>query len=389
MNQLDFIYKTKYMLTIMFMNLLKLLWFLPIHSNDILFISFSGKEYSDSPLFLSEYIINNYNMNVIWTIYDKLLISDKRIKTVKPNGIGFIITFLTCGTIITNNTVESYLPIRKKQILLNTWHGGGPGKTIGFRDNIVEPYFKYSAKIQNKKTTAVLSSSSFCTKEVMQKSLGFDREKIIETGLPRNDLFFKNTPCIREKVLSYFGIEKSPQIGVILYAPTFRGNSSNGNFINESEYPPLQSIAKILGHKYNKKFYILFRAHHAMKVKNVQGTISASKYPNMQELLYVVDVLITDYSSCMHDFSLMKKPVFLYTPDYEKYMAHRGFYMGIENMPFPFAKTVEQLLNNVETFDLKQYEIEVNNYLSNLGNIECGESTSKVIRWLENQWRGQ
>lgn len=66
-----------------------------------------------------------------------------------------------------------------------------------------------------------------------------------------------------------------------------------------------------------------------MKLNNIEGCISATAYPDMQDLLCAADFLITDYSSCMHDFSLMKKPVFLYVPDYIEYMKERGFYYDI------------------------------------------------------------
>jgi CDP-glycerol glycerophosphotransferase len=77
--------------------------------------------------------------------------------------------------------------------------------------------------------------------------------------------------------------------------------------------------------------------------------VNASKYDEMQELLCMADVLITDYSSSQWDFALTGKPGFLFTPDLDYYQHEdRGFYTPIDDWPFPYAKTNEELSNLIK-----------------------------------------
>ena len=63
----------------------------------------------------------------------------------------------------------------------------------------------------------------------------------------------------------------------------------------------------------------------------------------MQELLAAADMLITDYSSCIWDYSFLYRPCFLYTPDLREYLAKTGFYVDIHEWPFPICENMEDL----------------------------------------------
>ena len=110
--------------------------------------------------------------------------------------------------------------------------------------------------------------------------------------------------------------------------------------------------------------------------------INVTDYPDMQELLCASDVLITDYSSCMGDMALMRKPIFLYTPDLDEYIKDRGFYWDIHSLPFPIAGTEEEFLQNIENFDLPDYIKGVESYFLKLGTYESKDSIKKTIDWF-------
>ena len=190
-------------------------------------------------------------------------------------------------------------------------------------------------------------------------------------------------------VYDFFDIKYEKNIGIVLYAPTFRGSTSNSYFLNKEDMLSVNKCVSILEKKFNKKFVFLFRAHHVMNSDSMPGAISATEYPNMQDLLCAADVLITDYSSCMHDFCLTKKPVFLYIPDYDTYMESRGFYWDIPTMPFPYAKNQLDFEKIIYTFDSKKYIKRVEDYLHRLGNYEDGKSTCRTMGWLEDMWEKQ
>ena len=75
----------------------------------------------------------------------------------------------------------------------------------------------------------------------------------------------------------------------------------------------------------------------------------------MQELLCVSDVLITDYSSVMFDFSLSKKPCFLFATDIDDYKNDRNFYFDFRELPFLLAESNDSLAENILDFNLKSY----------------------------------
>ena len=105
----------------------------------------------------------------------------------------------------------------------------------------------------------------------------------------------------------------------------------------------------------------------------------------MQELLCASDILITDYSSCMGDMALMKKPIFLYAPDVKEYIKDRGFYWDIFTLPFPIAQSQEQFIDNIIKFDEESYCAGIDNYLKKLVSYENTVSAEKVCQWLLSQ----
>jgi CDP-glycerol glycerophosphotransferase len=131
------------------------------------------------------------------------------------------------------------------------------------------------------------------------------------------------------------------------------------------------------------KWYFLSRYHRyqddSMDIhvtgKNV---IDVCDYPDMQELLCGADVLITDYSSCVWDYSFLKRPCFLFVPDKEEYTANTGFYVSVEEWPFMQADTMEELVDNMRNYDEDLAKKEIDNHLQALGSYESGECC-KVI----------
>lgn len=376
----------RYILTVIRMTFWKLLWIRPVQTNVYIFMSYDGEQYSDSPRVLSEYIHEKKpEIKIVWAMNEKNIISEipDYVKQIGRHSFEFKKTITSAAVIVTNNSISSYIPVRRKQIFLNTWHGGSPTKTVGFCETNPNPYYKYHFSIQDNKTTAILSSSRFFSEDVVKKSFRFRKTEILELGLPKNDILFRNHKVVEEKVRKYFGLNK--ETGIVLYAPTFRGDANNSTFLNKNDMILPRECINWFEKKYCRRFVFLFRAHHTMKIANVDGSISATDYPDMQDLLCAADFLITDYSSCMHDFSLMNKPVFLYIPDYTDYMKDRGFYYDIPTMPFPYAYNRTELEKIISEFNKEKYISEVKDYHKRMGNLEDGKATERVYEWLEGR----
>lgn len=362
--------------------LIKCLWIFPIKKKRIIFTSFGG-QFSDSPKYIYEYMVKEKKYDYIWVSDSD--INENNIKTIPSHGFLFFYYCSTAKVIVTNDFLNTYYPRRPGQIIINTWHGGSPLKTVGMvgkkADDKEIKFFKHHDKIY----THFLSSSRFVTEEVFRKSFGYTG-KIIESGMPRNAVLLRTHNSQRKKVYDFYGL--SNDIDLVLYAPTFRGDANHGGFINEDEQFDISKVLSVLEKKYNKKFVFLFRAHHSFKYKLKDNkVIDASNYPDIQELLCAITVLITDYSSCMGDAALIKIPTFLYCPDLDDYRSERGFYWDIYYLPFPVSLTEKDLYKTILTFDQEQYNNAVDLYLNRLGSFENSHSDvdvgQKIIEYME------
>lgn len=139
-----------------------------------------------------------------------------------------------------------------------------------------------------------------------------------------------------------------------------------------------EQILRTLNEQSNHEFVCLLRLHpndskRCNFMKYTESVKNASSYPDMQELLSAAHILITDYSGCMFDFAISKKPVFLYVADLEKYLLEeRDLYFSFSELPFSYAKTVEELLNNIFVFDNKNYIRKCDEFFSKIGMNEDG-----------------
>ena len=116
--------------------------------------------------------------------------------------------------------------------------------------------------------------------------------------------------------------------------------------------------------------------------------IPVDRYDDFEELLMAADVLITDYSGCMYDFSFTKRPVFLYQRDIEEYRSDRDFYIPVEELPYIQAFTNEQLIDSIQAFDQVKYQKELDHFMDKMGNYDTGVAServaSRIIRIISN-----
>ena len=364
---------------------LKVFWIFKVDNNKVLFLSFNGLQYSDSPKSISDNILEkNKKIKQVWAFNNKdkfLDLEKKGIRLCELNSLNFIYHALTSKVIVVNDFINTFLPIRKKQVLLNTWHGGGSFKTVGMTSKSRSSYDPFFYKIHRKMTSAFVSSSSYFNDTVLKRSFIYSGN-ILEYGLPRNDVLFKNNLNISTKVKKHFGIKENQKI--VLYAPTHRDVATDSKFLSDPKNAiNINNCLQALNQRFGGEFCFLFRAHHIISVENLNGSsFNATDYPDMQELLYSADVLITDYSSCMWDFSLLGKPNFVFATDQNKYIDERDFFMDINDWPFPIAKDNNELSSNILNFDDKKFKSKIDKYLHDLGSFENGNATDKVTDWI-------
>ena len=385
--------KLKYLVEAICSALYKCLFVFPINKKKIVFSSFSGRQYSDSPKRISDYLLRAHPDYVqIWAFTNPESFTgniDKRIKVVKFKSLKFLFHVATCNVYVDNVEYWSILRFRKKQMVIQTWHGGGLYKRVGSDRLDVSSAELRHVENKMKRNTLFLSSCHQFTEKVIRGAFKYEG-KVLEVGLPRNDELIKEQDVselinFRKKI----GIDSNSKI--LLYAPTFR-NSLSTNLYDVQ----FDRVADALNSKFGGEWVILLRLHYyltknhlAISESQIQRVVDVTNYPDMQELLRIADVLITDYSSCMWDFSLMKKPVFIYANDIDEYCTERNFYLPIQKWPFLVSTCNDELIDSIKCFDCCQYLRQVEQHHKLLGSTETGKATENVCEAIEKHMRGE
>ena len=314
LKQNKFIY---YLYNYLFSIILKFIGlFIRMDDTLILFNSFGGAKYDDSPRAIYEYMVNNSTykeFSMVWAIDNPNLLP-KNVKYVKNNTIKFFFTALKAKYWITNSSMERGLKFKKKStIYINTWHGSIIKKIDIKNDRLVfrvsMPDYVY--------TQSQMDIDYFSEKWNYPKSI------FVLSGYPRNDELTHTSKSEIEEIKKKLNIPLNKK--VILYAPTFRDNDydKNGCYIA----PPI-TINK-WEKELSNDYILLFRAHYEInKVLNIKENNfihNVTNYPKLNDLLKISDILISDYSSIMIDYSILEKPIYCFAYDYQKYNKERGF----------------------------------------------------------------
>lgn len=377
----------------------------PIRRNRIIFNSHKGRQYVCNPRYVYEFLAQKYGdkLEYIWCLNTKVdeLQCNPSVRIVKYNSLRYFYYQMTSKVIIANLPSPCYVPRRKEQFMIDTWHGGGAYKRIGTSmpkqtslSNITKRGIKTTESSDNTKwesykayynalDTNVFLSSSKRFSEVMFESQMIPREAYMETGMPRNDIFFHNYKNIGEKAKKR--LEISSEKKVILFAPTYRGNVQN------QQYDMVLDIQKCLNaakERWGGEWVFVYRMHifsSSLAKENLpEYAVNASLYDEMQELLCMADVFITDYSSSQWDYALTRKPGFLFTPDLEYYLHEdRGFYTPIDEWAFPYAKTNEELVGLIKEYDERKHLEKVQRHLDAFGSCDDGHATERVCEVIE------
>ncbi len=365
--------------------ILHILWIFPLKKNRILLLNELSFKYGDNLKYLNEYIKKNVsdNFEVIFPLIDKKEAKDNNLRYVKPFSLLYFKFLLTSGIVITNAGGISYIPIRKKQLVINTWHGGGPYKKTGGTLFQNKWYLK-ELQMQRKNVKYMVSSCKICT-ENENKAMLYEEEACLPFGMPRNDIFFDNTLPLRNKVFKQYGLNENDKL--ILFAPTFRTNPAN--FTDSKKYHvsdiDYEKLLDALNRKFGGVWKFAIRLHPKLRNKeiDVPNALNFTTYPDMQELLYAADVVITDFSSLMWDFSLTKRPCLLYADDIDEYEREHGFYMPSKQWPYPIAKNNDELIKNIETFNLEKYQKDVEKHYEECGSYEKGTACESIFNMIK------
>lgn len=349
----------------------------PIQNNKIVVQCYGGKGYCCNPKYIvQELEQRKYPIVVVWAVTDS---EDHTIpsfvRKVKVDSPEYFEEIMTAKVIITNDALLPFNIKRKNQIVVNTWHGAGPFKRCGYDgDNEV---FAQTTGLISTLTDLFLSASQFNTK--FYKTAFHYEGAVLESGAPRNDILFHESN-IREKICKRYSIPIGKKI--VLYAPTFRGSALKESF--EHYNIGLDKVLDALQEKFNTEFVCMGRYHYLVskyiEMRDFgQSVIDVSDYIDAQELLVAADVLISDYSSIIWDFSLQKKLVLLYHNDITEYEKERGFYSSPQSWPYLIGHNTEELCSKIRMLNMEEYESDLEDFFVKYGRLDDGSATKRVV----------
>lgn len=360
---------------------------LPIQKKKIVVDNFFGRGYGDNPKYIvDELLKEDPSIDVVWLVNSRVDTTNfpAGVRTVKFGSPKAAYEYATAHIWI-DNIKNNFKGIKRSgQFYLQTWHGGIAFKKIEKAvESYLDPGYVKASKADSKETDAILSDSKWVTNSI-KENFWYDGE-ILETGFPRNDAFFNNTNEAKERVRQFYKL--APNVKIVMYAPTFRNNVKIEDQRSLYEVNGIK-IKEACEKRFGGQYVFLERVHPNIASQinlSVSDEVkSANDYPDMQDLLVAADVLITDFSSSVFDFILSKHRVFLFAKDYDNYISsERELNFNIkEDLPFSFANNEDELIQNIDNYDDKKGQKDVEKLIESFELKEDGHASERVAKIL-------
>lgn len=338
----------------------------PIDDNLVSFIVDSNKSFSGNLDFIKRELEKRGNFEFNYFYKDKFSINNLK-KLAKSHYVFLNDNFFPLA----------FMNFNKDTTVVQLWHAPGAFKKFGASVEDKEMLLKVSASTDYLITTSKNIENYYA--EAFQIK---DKSKIKPLGLPRADYYFKNHDLDKLKKSFYKKYNLDENKKIILYAPTFRENEEFNNvfnYLNLKEFNESLSDDHVLVLRLHPKIKNFYEAN----ITDSEFYIDCSEYENEQELLLISDILITDYSSIMIEFALLKKPIIFFAYDLDNYLSNeRGFYLDYKNdLPGPIVYDSNQLIDCLSN-DIPSHDIE--KFLKTQFDYIDGNSSKRVVDFILN-----
>ena len=391
----------------------------------VLFASYEGRSYSDSPRALFEYMLQCgrfADYTLVWgfrtqtdarqrklnRLTNQLLSSGTvtavpRVAAVKYDSPAWRRYLAQAGTWIVNYEPPEDMVPKRDQVFLETWHGT-PLKRLGFDlehldddlHSVKDLRRRYTQEA--KRFTFFLSPSPYasaCFRSAWDMDASGRGDIILEEGYPRCDLLFhasqEEIRHIRARVLGRYNAEylrAEPDRKIVLYAPTYRQEEKGPDAPPWKPALDPDRLQRDLG----GECIFLIRAHYFLSALPDSGQyrgflFDVSDEEEIAELFLISDILITDYSSVMFDYAILRRPMIFYMYDLEHYRdASNGFYFDPEKeLPGPIVRSQEELTGAIREAAAavsrpgRQYEERYRYFHEKFNPHEDGGASERVI----------
>jgi len=338
--------------------------------------------YRDNSRYFFEFVNSKTTINAIWVTSNSRefhSIKSRGFKVVKKGTIDLFTFLIKCEVaIVCTGLGDVSSLLSKKTLVVNLFHGI-PLKKIGL-DVVGEKSFfeRRLLKVLLGRFDIVCSASKVC-QERFKTSFGKTAEYLPISGQPRTDLFFPGS--VSHKSLATEN--KDLPSDIILYVPTWRDNGVNPlTFLNLKR---INDLLKETSYKFIIKLHPL--TYETPKLSNFENLIILDDSQiEFTELLYFSKILITDYSSAAFDFSLLKRPILFYAPDYVDYENSRGLYESIQDVAENlFCKDFDCLYLMLDQIIKRKIDVmsQVNRIREKYNDFDDGQNCKRVLELIK------
>lgn len=275
--------------------------------------------------------------------------------------------------------VLDWLPLTQDTKLIQLWHAGAGFKSSGYSrwghlgcPSPQSCHRQYTYGIAGSKSIAPFFSEVW----------GINDECVLPTGMPRMDEFLDEDYRKEKTAELYKEYPMAQGKKVILFAPTYRGKNKA-----EAFYPYDLIDFEGLYEQCGDEYVVFFKMHPWVSAevpiedKYKDRFIDVGRYPNINDLFYVTELLITDYSSNIFEYSLMRKPMLFFAFDKIQYSFSRGFHRAYEeSAPGKVVYTFDELLGAIAAKDFEYQKVE--EYVEHHFDYIDSNASDRVIDWI-------
>ena len=368
-----------------------------VDDKTIFFEVYDGRNYTCSPKAIYEKMLTMKkfkDFKFIWAFNDPSkhdVMKDKRLVIVKTNTKDYYKYISSSKYWIVNSIMDECITKKKGQVYVQCWHGT-PLKRLRYDIEVNGAVLNTIEEIRKRndrdavKFDYFISPSKYCTEKFTSAfnlvALG-KKDIIIEEGYPRNDSLFNRNKKEVDKIKDKLGIPKDKK--VICYLPTFRDNQhTSGVGYTYNLAINFDSLKK----RFGKDYVILFKPHYFIankidlsKYKNF--VYNVANYDEINDIYLASDLLITDYSSVFFDYANLNRPVMFYMYDFDDYKNNlRDFYISLDELPGPIAKTQKELEDYIVNIDksISKYKKTYDKFNDKYNYLDDGNASERVIR---------
>lgn len=357
-------------------------YYLPVNKRKVVFIKDNGAGFACNLRYVAEEIIRQHlAFELVWLVNKISEPMPNGIRKAKYNRIKARYELATAGVIITNS--KTLIPLKKKlsQTFIYIPHGQ-PGAKCAEGDAILPSRYIEQSKAHSAMTDVFVSMGTYHTQVLKDTFWLPERSEIWECGFPRNDQFYRDSTEKQRILRKELNIPEDYR--VVLYAPTFRDNNTTEAY-NLDLHGVLDALEKKTGNKW--LFFITLHPNFKWFKKPLyafgERVWNMSDYTDIHELMLIVDVVITDYSSVSLDFANTRRPVFLYAPDVDEYKQMRGLKDMYYKFPFALCKTNDEIQNAISGFEIEKYYKKLDEFQKLYRSVDDGHAAERFVGRLK------